>query len=179
MKLRAKPGLRGNIRRITLIALFGVSVFVSKGLLPSPLDKMLVVMQALFLALGALLSRPLGATKVAAIGATLTIFLRPALAPITVTFALIYGLLTDGFILVFHVTAPEDGVRAKRLVGAMTVSTVITGLTSYYFTVHVLALLPRNPILEIIILVVGVISGFLGGYLAVLIWTKALRHMVQ
>jgi len=168
----------GESRRITLVALFGVAVFISKALLPSPLDKMLVVIQALFLALGALLSRPLGATKVAAIGAVLTSILRPALAPITIAFALIYGILTDGFIFIFQTKAPEGELRAKRLTVAMTLSTAITGLASYYVTVHILALLPRNPILEVIILVVGVISGLLAGFLAALIWRKSLRHMV-
>jgi len=164
-----KSSLGGNTRRISLIALFGTLVFISKALLPSPLDKMAVVMQPLFLALGSLLSKPLGATKVAVVGAALTILLRPSLAPITIAFALIYGFLTDGFIFIFHVKAPEDEVRAKRLVAAMTLSTAITGVASYLVTVHILALLPRNPILEVVILVVGVISGLLGGYLAVLI----------
>jgi len=168
----------GESLRITLIALFGVTVFISKALLPSPLDKMVVVIQALFLALGSLLSRPLGATKVAAIGAALTIVLRPSLAPITLAFALMYGLLTDGFISIFHANVPEGEMRAKRLTAATTVSTAITGLASYYVTVHILALLPRNPILEIIILGVGVISGLLGGFLAALISRKALRHLV-
>lgn len=179
MGLRGKLGLGENIRRITLIALFGVAVFISKGLLPSPLDKMLVVVQALFLALGALLSKPLGATKVAAIGGALTIFYRPALAPFTMAFALLYGLLTDSFMLVFRAAASEDNVRTKRLVAAMTFSTAVTGLTSYYFTVYVVPIVARSPILEITILVVGVISGLLGGYLAALIWRKALRHIVQ
>ena len=173
-----KPSLGGNTRRITLIALFGVAVFTSKALLPSPIDKMVIAAQALFLALGSLLSRPLGATLVAAIGAALTVFIRPSLAPLTIAFALTYGLLTDGFIFILRVKISEWDVRADRLVAAVTMSTAITGLASYYTTVHVLALLPRNPILEITILVMGVISGLLGGYLAVLIWRRALRHTI-
>jgi len=101
----------GESRRITLTALFGVAVFISKALLPLPLDKMVVVVQALFLALGSLLSRRLGATKVAAIGAALTLFLRPSLAPITMGFALIYGLLTDVFIFIFYVNCMLLAIR--------------------------------------------------------------------
>ena len=101
------------------------------------------------------------------------------MVPITMAFALIYGLLTDGFIFIFHVKAQGEELRAKRLMAAMTLSTAITGLASYYLTVHILDLLPRNPILEVIILVVGVINGFLGGFLATLVWKKALQHIVD
>lgn len=175
---REKPSSGGNTQRISLIAIFGVTVFVSKTLLPSPMDKMAVVPQAMFLALGSLLSRPLGATLVAAVGSALTVLIRPSLAPFTIAFALTYGLLTDGFIFILRVESSERDVRVYRLVAALTISTIITGLASYYTTVHILALLPRNPVLEVIILVLGVISGLIGGFLAALIWRKALQHMV-
>lgn len=174
-----KPSLRRNTQRITLIALFGVAVFVSKTLLPSPIDKMAVVPQAMFLALGSLLSRPLGATLVSVVGSALTVLIRPSLAPFTIAFALTYGLLTDGLTLILRVRSPERDLRVYRLVAALTISTIITGLASYYTTVHALALLPRNPVLEVIILVSGVTSGLVGGVLAALIWTKGLRHMVS
>ena len=178
-ELREKPSLRRNTQRITLIALFGVAVFVSKTFLPSPIDKMAVLPQAMFLALGSLLSRPLGATLVSVVGSALTVLIRPALAPFTIAFAMIYGVLTDGFIFIFRVRSSERDLRVYRLVAALTISTVITGLASYYTTVHVLALLPRNPVLEVIILVVGVISGLVGGFLAALIWTKALQGIAS
>jgi len=167
-------------RRISLIALFGVAVFTSKALtafLPPPIDKMLVAPQALFLALGALLSRRFGGTMVAAIGAVLTIFMKPSLAIFTLAFALIYGILTDGFVLIFHVKTSNGDVRQKRLVFAVTLSTALSGLASYSTSV-LLELVLRNPILEIIVFVGGVINGLLGGYIAVLMWRKALRHMV-
>lgn len=167
----------GNTRRITLIALFGVAVFASKAFLPSPIDKMVVAAQAVFLALGSLLSRPLGATLVSVIGAALTVFIRPSLVPFTVAFALTYGLLTDGFIVVLRAKSSEGDVRVGRLVAAVTMSTAVTGLASYYTTVHVLALFPRNPTLEIIILAVGMVSGLLGGYLAALIWRRTLQRI--
>jgi len=165
-------------RRVALIAIFGAAVFISKTLAPSPMDKMLVVVQSLFLALGSLLSSSLGATKVAAVGAALTLLLRPALAPITIAFALLYGILTDSLVLIFRVKAQGGEVNTKRLIAAMTVGTAITGLASYYVSVHILALLERNPFLEGLILGVGVLSGLLGGFLAALIWRKALRYLV-
>lgn len=90
---RETLGLGRNTRRIMLITLFGVLIFVSKALLPSPIDKMAITVQALFLALGSLLFKPFGATIVAAFGAALTVLIRPSLAHLTIIFALTYGLL--------------------------------------------------------------------------------------
>lgn len=178
-KSRKKLSLNRNTRRITLLTLFSVLIFVSKTFLPSPIDKMLIVIQALFLALSSLMSRPLGATIVAALGAALTVLIRPSLAHLTIIFALTYGLLTDAFTYILRVKSTEGDVKVNRLVATMTISTTITGLASYYTTVHILAVLPRNPILEITILVTGVISGMVGGYLAVLIWKRAIRHIID
>jgi len=140
-----KPSLRRNTQRITLIALFGVAVFVSKTLLPSPIDKMAVVPQAMFLALGSLLSRPLGATLVSVVASALTVLIRPSLAPFTIAFALTYGLLTDGLTLILRVRSPERDLRVYRLVAALTISTIITGLASYYTTVHAPSLASQKP----------------------------------
>lgn len=168
-----------STRRIALIAVCGVAVFISKVFLPTPLDKMTVAVQALFLTLGSLLSKRLGATSVAAVGAALTVLLRPSFAPLTMAFALTYGLLTDGFIFVFRVRYLGGEVRARRLAAAVTLSTTVTGLASYFVTTHILVLLPRNPTLEILILVTGAASGLFGGFLAALVWKRALRHMTD
>ena len=87
----------GNLQKSTRIKPQSFAIFLSKGFLPTPIDKMLIAVQALFLTLGALMAKPLGATKVSAIGAILTAILRPALAPLTIIFALVYGILTDLF----------------------------------------------------------------------------------
>jgi len=76
--------------------MFGVAVFISKIALPSPFDKTLVAFQALFLTLGALL---MGATYVSFVGGVLTAFWRASMAPFTLAFALMYGLLIDSFYL--------------------------------------------------------------------------------
>jgi len=63
------------------------------------------------------------------------------------------------------------------LVVAVTLSTAVVGLISYYVTTHILALLPRNLVLEVSILVAGIINGLVGGYLAALIWRRVLLRM--
>ncbi|MCS7124016.1 MAG: hypothetical protein NZ932_01160 [Candidatus Bathyarchaeota archaeon] len=164
------------MRKVALTILFGVAVFISKGFLPTPIDKMLIAVQAIFLALGALLAKPLGATKVSVVSAVLTAVVKSALAPLTIIFAILYGLLTDALIHAFRVEQPSSNVKAWRLAFAMTTSTAVTGLLSYYFSSHVLGVIPRNPILEAVILVAGTISGLVGGYTAAIVWRKAIKN---
>jgi len=83
----------GKSRRVALAALFGVLIFISKILVPTPIDKVIVGVQAIFLALSFLLLGFLGATWVALVGGLLTAIWRAPFAPITLMFALLYGLL--------------------------------------------------------------------------------------
>ncbi|MCX8177760.1 MAG: hypothetical protein N3F10_05645 [Candidatus Bathyarchaeota archaeon] len=162
--------------RNLITILLGVAVFAAKTILPTPIDKTLTVFQAFFLTVGAMFSKPYGATKVAAVGAALTAVTRPQLAPLTAIFALLYGLLTDVLVNKLKVASPDGRVEAGRATAAASVSTSITGVLSYYFSVHVLGVLPRAPILEIAVLTAGIISGALGGYLASVVWNKALKN---
>jgi len=168
-----------RLQRLILAVLFAVLVFISKTFLPTPLDKMFVVVQALFLGLGSMTLSPLGATVVSTIAGLLTSAWRAPYAPFTLGFAVLYGLLVDAFVLLFKVKAKNGTVRLKALVAGVTMATAITGMASYYTTVYVLSLLPRNIVLEVSILVIGVLNGLAGGYLAGLLWSKALRHLVS
>lgn len=174
-----KLALKSKPRRLALATLFGVLIFVSKTAVPMPIDKAVVVLQALLLALGFLLLGSPGATYVALVGGLLTTLLRMPFAPFTILFALMYGLLVDGLSSIFRVKSSEVHIKAGRLVLSMTLSTALVGLLSYYTTVFALGLLQRNPMLEIIILVTGTISGALGGYLAVFLWRRNLQHLVR
>lgn len=71
-----------NLRRIILMTLFSVLIFIPKLLLPTPLDKLLFIIQALVLGLGALLLGKLGATYTSFIGGLLTTILRPTFFPL-------------------------------------------------------------------------------------------------
>ena len=158
---------------------FAVLVFISKIFVPTPLDKVLIVFQALFLGLGSIMLAPLGATLVSTIGGVLTSAWRAPFAPFTFGFAVLYGLLVDAFSMLFKAKAENGFVQARRLVAAVTMATAITGMASYYTTVYVLSLLPRNIVLETAILAIGVLNGLAGGYLATLLWSKAVRHLVS
>lgn len=173
-----KVGVKARSQRLILTILFGVIIFISKIVIPTPMDKFLIVIQALFLALGSLTMKPFGATFVSMVGGFLTALWRAPLAIFTIAFALIYGLLVDGLTSTFKVKTPGGAVRTGRLVAAVTLSTAIVGLTSYFVTSYILVLLPRNLLLEVFILAGGLVNGFAGGYLAVLIWKRALRNLI-
>lgn len=159
-------------RRVALAALFGAMIAVSKIVMPSPIDKAVIIIQVVFLALSHLLLGSFGATSVALVGGVITAILRASNAPFTLAFALIYGLLVDVLSLALKVKTKEGDVEPRKLTVAMTISTAFVGMISYYVTVYLLALLPRNPVLEAGILIAGVMNGVGGGYLAAVIWRK-------
>jgi len=165
-----------NTKTVTVATLFGAVIFVSKTVVPSPIDKMFIVVHALLLALGALLLRRMGATYVALIAGVLTALWRTALAPFTFVFDILYGLLVDGFFFIFKVNTADDDVKIGRLIASMTVSTALVGLLTYYVTVLSLGLLQRNLVLEVGILVIGTLNGVVAGYFASLIWNKHLKE---
>jgi len=167
-----------STKKLALTTLFGVVVFLSKTIVPSPIDKMFIVVQALLLTLGALLLRKMGATYVAIVGGILTALWRTAYAPVTFATALLYGLFVDGFLLVARVNEAEGKVKTRRLVISVTVSTALLGYLSYYMSSIVLGLVPRNPTLEVIILFAGALNGVVAGYLASIIWNKHLRNII-
>ena len=167
-----------RLQRLILAALFAVMIFISKTILPTPLDKMLIVVQALFLGLGSITMWPFGATIVSAISGLLTSAWRAPFAPFTLGFSVLYGLLVDTFLLLFKVKT-DGALPMKRFVTAITLATAVTGMASYYTTVHVLSLLPRNIALEVSIMVIGILNGIVGGYFAGVLWSKAVRHLVS
>lgn len=167
--------MKPSARRIAVVTLLGVVIFLTKTIVPSPVDKMFIVVQALLLGLGSLLLRRMGATYVAVIGGILTVLLRPVLAPFTLLFAFLYGLFVDSFFFIFRVNADEEIVKTGRLVSSMTLSTVLIGIISYYVSV-LLELLPKNLVLEVSILVFGTFSGAIAGYLTSTIWNKYLKN---
>lgn len=157
-----------------MATLFGVIIFAFKIVLPSPIDKAFILPQAMLLSLGYLLLRAPGATYISFVGGLLTAIWRAPLAPFTITFALLYGLLIDATSSVMNVRDVNNEVNEKRLITAVTVSTVIVALASFYTSV-VFRLVPRNPLLEIGIIVAGVINGVFGGYLSVVIWKRMFK----
>jgi len=70
-----------------------------------------------------------------------------------------------------------EEVNVTRVVAAMTLATAFVGFLSYYSTTHLIVLIPRNLAMEITILIIGIVSGALAGYLTSVIWNKYLRNV--
>ena len=169
--------MSSKTKKVTLAILFGVLIFLSKVLMPFPLDKMFIVLHALLLVLGNLLLGKLGATYVAIVGGVLTAIWKTALGAFSFAIALLYGLLVDSFITLFKINPAEGNKITARLIAATTISTAIIGLLGFYMTVFVFKLIQRNPILEVTMLIVGGFNGTVAGYSASILWNKYLKNI--
>jgi len=160
---------------LALATIFGAIISAFEILLPSPIDKAFIFIQTLLLSLGHLTLGPPGATYISLVDGLLTALWRTPLAPFTLAFALLYGLSIDIISSIAKVKDVDNDVKSKRLITAVTVSTVIVGSASYYTSVT-FDLLPRNPLLEMSIFAAGVINGLIGGYLSIVIWKRIFKR---
>lgn len=161
---------------LVMVALFSAIIAVTKFFLPFPLDKMFIIIEAILLATSALMIRRFGATYVGLIGGVLAAFLRPALGLFAFLFAVLYGVLIDVSFSALKVHSKEN-VKLSRMVAALAISTGLVGFLSYYTTGVLLEVLPMESSLAAPILIMGVISGAIGGYLSTVLWNKHFRKM--
>jgi hypothetical protein len=179
-----------RLNRLFITALFGSIIFVVNAFLPPPINYVLIVVQAVVLALSGLFVKDLGATYVGALGGLLTALGSPALGPFTFIFSFLFGALTDGSLRLFRINATSKGVNRNRLVLAMAVATMMIGLISY----SAFALFPqfvplarefsnvglfiqRSTTLDMLVLFMGPATGIVAGYAAAYLWNKYLRHI--
>jgi len=161
---------------LVIIALFGAIIAITKVFLPFPLDKMFIIIESVLLATSALMTGRFGATYVGIIGGVLAAFLRPALGLFAFLFAFLYGVLIDVSFSTLKVHSKEK-VKLSRMVTALAISTGLVGFLSYYTTGVLLAVLPMETSLAAPILVMGIFSGAIGGYLSTVLWNKHFRKM--
>jgi hypothetical protein len=178
-----------KIERLFVAALFGSIMFVTRFFVPFPIDKILIIVDAVLLALAALFIRKVGATSVAAVGGLLTSLWSPALLPFSLIFIVLYGLMVDFFFLTLRIDATAEGVNQKRLIVAMACSTVIIAGLSYYvfsyfpstFRSYIMAFpfafIPRNDALNMLVVFMGIVTGAVAGYAASYLWNKYLKNI--
>jgi len=164
-----------KISGLIIAALFGSIIFVTKVFFTSPIDKLMIAVQAVLLCLSALFVKKVGATYAGIIGGALTALARPTLGPFTFLFAFLYGVLVDVFFFLFKVSPTAGLISNKRIMSAMTFSTAIIGLLSYYVTAVAVNLVPIDPILAGVILFTGTASGAAAGFAAAYLWNKHLK----
>ena len=178
-----------RLQRLFIIALFGAIIFVTNIFLPPPLNYLVIVVQAVLLALSALFIPKVGATYVGAVGGLLTALVSPALGPFTFFFAFLFGVFVDIFLFAFKIRGTSQGVNKNRLIAAMAVSTLLIAVSSYSaFAIFpqyiksegfsiVSLFVQRSQMLDALVLFMGPVSGAVAGYAASYLWNKYLRHI--
>jgi hypothetical protein len=155
------------------------------------MNYILIVVEAVLLALSGLFIRKVGATYVGAVGGLLTALGSPALGPFTFLFTLIFGVLVDFFFLIFRINASHQRVNRNRLMASMAVSTMLIGILSYSAFAFLPQFVPlakefsgiglfiqRSTMLDALVLFMGPVTGIVAGYAASYLWNKYLRHVL-
>jgi ABC-type thiamin/hydroxymethylpyrimidine transport system permease subunit len=171
-----------RLQRLFIIALFGSIIFVTNVFLPSPLNYLIIVVQAVLLALSGLFIPKVGAMSAGAVGGLLTALISgTALGPFTFFFAFIFGVFVDVFLLIFKVKGSSQGISRNRMMGAMTLSTLLIAVFSYLaFTTGFLSFslfIERSLMLDALVVFMGPVTGAVAGYAASYLWNKYLRHI--
>ncbi len=171
-----------KLQRLFIIALFGSIIFVTNIFLPSPLNYLIIVVQAVLLALSGLFIPKIGAMSAGAVGGLLTALIGGgALGPFTFFFAFLFGVYVDVFLSFFKVKGSPQGTSRNRLIAAMAVSTLLIAVSSYlsfttgffYFSL----LVERSALLDALVMFMGPVTGAVAGYAASYLWNKYLRHI--
>jgi len=164
-------------KRLFIAALFSSIIFVTNFFVPQPISYLLIVVQAVILALATFFLGKAGATYVGLIGGLLSALSRPAFGPFTFLFTFLFGLLVDFFSLVFKVSSTTESVNRNRVILAMTCSTAIIGFLSYYTTAVYLQLIDLSPMMSGLVIFVATGSGISAGYAAAYLWNKYLKSI--
>jgi hypothetical protein len=163
--------------QLIIVALFGSIMAVTRLFVPSPIDKILIVVDAILLALSALFVKNVGATYVGAAGGTLTSLLRPTLIPFSIVYTIVFGLLVDISFLLFKVKATNEGVDRNKLIIAMAVSTLLIGFISYYATTQFPQLIWQTQTMDMMVAFFGPATGAVAGYATAYLWNKYLKSI--
>jgi hypothetical protein len=168
-----------NTRKLITATLFGVLIGVIYGALPFEIGDSLIIFEAVILSFSYILLGPGGATYTGFINGLVETPLQLSFGPFAFGVALFYGILVDGFSSLFKVTSKGE-VRSRRLVASLSLSTIITGLVATYAFIA-LGFGTTAPFVDVYlpVLVVGALSGTVGGFLAARIWEKNLKSRFQ
>ena len=165
-----------NPKKLITATLFGVLIGVVYGALPFEVGDSLIVFEAVVLSLSYVLLGKGGATYTGLINGLVETPLQLSFGPFAFGAALMYGVLVDVFSTLFRVTS-DGKVHAKRLVASLSLSTIITGMVATYAFIT-LGFGTTAPFVDLYlpVLVVGALSGTIGGFLAARIWERNLKH---
>jgi uncharacterized membrane protein len=164
-------------KRLFIAALFSSIIFVMNFFVPPPISYLLIVIQAVILALATFFVGKAGATYVGLVGGVLSALARPAFGPFTFLFTFLFGVIIDAFTFAFKASPTKDGVNLNRAILAIAFSTAIIGFLSYYVTSVYLRIVDFNLVMSGLVIFVAVCSGISAGYAAAYLWNKYLKSI--
>jgi hypothetical protein len=178
-----------RLQRLFIIALFGAIIFVGNIFLPAPFNYLMMVVQAVLLALSSLFIRKVGAMYVGAVGGLLTALLWSSFGAFTFFFAFLFGVFVDFFFFIFQVKGSREGVNRNRVIAAMAAATFLIGVSSYsafavfpdYFSLQGFSyfslFIQPSPTFTALVMFMGPAVGATAGYAAAYLWNRYLRHI--
>jgi len=164
-------------KRLFISTLFSSIIFVTNFFVPPPISYLLIVVQAVILALATFFAGIGGATYVGLVGGVLSALARPSFGPFTFLFTFLFGVIIDAFAFIFGVTAAKEGVNRDRAILSMAFSTAIIGFLSYYLTAAYLHIVELSLAMAGMVIFVAVGSGISAGYAAAYLWNKYLKSI--
>jgi len=171
-------------RKLATATLFGVIIALVKSPFTFPITDYLIIVEVPILALSFLLLGRGGATYTGLVNGVLQSAVKVSFFPYDLIFAVSYGALVDIFGTLLKVRTAEKA-NARRLALALGLASTVLGVSIAYVFLA-LNLSPginisgysTTTLLEVIygpIVVWGIISGTLGGYISDRVWEKNLK----
>ena len=171
-------------RKLVTATLFGVTIAAVKAPFAFPVTDYLIIVEVPILALSYLLLGRGGATYTGLVNGVLQSAVKVGFFPYDLIFGVSYGVLVDIFCTVFKVRA-EGPTSAKKMMAALGIASTVLGVGIAYLFL-LLNLSPGIDIsgyttlelLEIVytpIVIWGILSGVLGGFISARLWERNLK----
>ncbi|MGP8124881.1 MAG: hypothetical protein ACLQEQ_03315 [Nitrososphaerales archaeon] len=164
-------------RKLITATLFGVVIAVVKGPFQPPYADFLIIVEAPILGLSFLLLGKGGATYTEVVNGLLQSGLKASFFPFSLIIAVMYGVLVDLLGTAFKAKR-GDHADSRLMVLTLGIASVITGLTAAYTSIA-LKIIPYDPnlfwIVYVPIIIWGILSGALGGYISARLWERNLK----
>ena len=172
-------------RKLATATLFGVIIALVKAPFTFPITDYLIIVEVPILALSFLLLGRGGATYTGIVNGALQSAVKVSFFPYDLIFAVSYGALVDLFGTLLKVRTAEKA-NARRLALALGLASTVLGVSIAYVFLALnlspginLSRYSTTTLLEVVygpIVVWGIISGTLGGYISDRVWEKNLKQ---
>ncbi len=175
-------------RKLITATLLGVLIAVVKGPFTFPVTDYLIIVEVPILAISFLLLGRGGATYTGLVNGVLQSAVKVTFFPYDLIFAVAYGALVDLFGTILGVRS-QGKTNVRNLVVALTLASMVLGVSIAYvflaFNLSPSLGLSNDSmswLVEVVylpIVVWGIMSGALGGYISARVWEKNLRPRFQ